>query len=198
MKMVMFGGIKYSLKASGNNNYYDTNTLVSVAKMYSQIFRTSKGNLWIKRATCTVMYFCVIAGCYSFEETCPSQSSKYFMVLADQHSYRDVESRAPLIRPQKFGQYSTIFFQIKNKSQPKYVFSFEYGRFGDLYVGLGDLICIMKTPGQSGRVGMDVVRQLYWIVVRGTAVCFDPQQTTTSLLTNKSCAMMLAVHLKET
>ena len=83
MKMVMFGGIKYSLKASGNNNYYDTNTLVSVAKMYSQIFRTSKGNLWIKRATCTVMYFCVIAGCYSFEETCPSQSSKYFMVLAD-------------------------------------------------------------------------------------------------------------------
>ena len=41
MKMVMFGGIKYSLKASGNNNYYDTNTLVSVAKMYSQIFRTS-------------------------------------------------------------------------------------------------------------------------------------------------------------
>ena len=71
--------------ASGNNtcNYYDTNTLVSVALMYSQIFRTSKGNLWIKRDNCTVMYFCVIAGCYSFEETCPAQSSKYFMVLAD-------------------------------------------------------------------------------------------------------------------
>ena len=75
---------------------YNSNTLVNVALMYSQIFRTSKGNLWIKRANYTVVYFCMIAGCYSFEETCPPQSSKYFMLFTDYHSYWDVESRAPL------------------------------------------------------------------------------------------------------